>query len=436
MGSPTFHPLPSRVDFPALEREVLDRWEDRKVFERCLEQTAGGPLWVFYEGPPTANGVPGAHHIEPRVFKDLFPRFKTMQGYHVPRKAGWDCHGLAVELAVEQELGLSGKPEIEKYGIAEFNAQCRESVLRHVDMWEQLTRRMAYWTDLSDPYRTMDAAYVQSVWWSLKQIYDKGLLFRDFRITPYCTRCGTGLSDHELGQPDVYQPVADPSVTVRFPLLSGPVADRYGSNEVDLLIWTTTPWTLVSNALVAVDPELTYAVARPRDGSARPVLIAEALVEKVLGDGWEVQDRFTGAELERSAYRRPFDLIDVPDGHFVALGDFVSVDEGTGLVHCSPTFGADDFALCRAYDVPMVNPIDLQGRFLPEIPMVGGTYFKRADPTLVDSLVERGLMFRHETAEHSYPHCWRCHTALIYYALPAWYVRTTAAKDALLRENA
>ncbi|MQA04668.1 MAG: isoleucine--tRNA ligase [Streptosporangiales bacterium] len=437
MGTQHFRPLPTQVDLPAIEHEVLERWEKRRIFERSLEQTADGTRWVFNEGPPTANGLPGVHHVEARAFKDLYPRFKTMQGYHVPRKAGWDCHGLPVEIAVERELGFSGKPDIERYGIAEFNAKCRESVLRHVDSWEQLTTRMAYWTDLSDPYRTMDVSYVESVWWSLKQIFDRGLLEKDFRITPYCPRCGTGLSDHELGQPGVYQQVTDPGITVRFPLLSGPVADRHGADAVDLLIWTTTPWTLVSNALVAVDPELSYAVARPKaDTGQRPVLVAESLVPSLLGEDWEVVETYTGAELERSAYRRPLDLFEVPNAHFVAVGDFVTAEEGTtGLVHCSPSFGADDFALCRAYGIPVVNPIDLTARFLPHVPLVGGMYFKEADATLLQALREAGALFKEEPYDHSYPHCWRCHTALIYYALPAWYIRTTAVKDRLLAEN-
>src|SRR3954469_5665469 len=236
--------LPSQVDLPALEREVLARWQQDKVFERSLEQTATGDPWVFYEGPPTANGMPGVHHVEARVFKDLFPRFKTMKGHSVHRKAGWDCHGLPVEVAVERELGLSGKKDIEEYGVAEFNARCRESVLRHVDAFEAMTERMGYWVDTTNPYRTMEPGYVQSIWWALKQIHAKGLLVEDYRVSPYCPRCGTGLSDHELAQPGGYETVVDPSVTVRFPILDGPLAGA------DLLVWTTTPWTLVSNTAI------------------------------------------------------------------------------------------------------------------------------------------------------------------------------------------
>ena len=270
--------LPTQVDLPALEREVLRRWDEGKVFERSLEQTSDGAPWVFYEGPPTANGMPGVHHVEARVFKDLFPRFKTMKGFNVRRKAGWDCHGLPVEVAVERELGLSGKKDIEEYGVAEFNRRCRESVLRHVDAFEAMTERMGYWVDLDQAYRTMDPEYVESVWWSLKVIFDKGLLVRDHRISPYCPRCGTPLSDHELGQPGGYETVTDPSVTVRFPVAEGPL------EGADLLVWTTTPWTLVSNTAIAVHPDVTYVVAA-RSGEPGRVIVAEPLFARVLGEG-------------------------------------------------------------------------------------------------------------------------------------------------------
>ncbi|MEO3858356.1 isoleucine--tRNA ligase [Acrocarpospora sp. B8E8] len=427
MSSHSFRSLPAQVDLPALEHEVLDRWRDGKVFERSLEQNAGGPSWVFYEGPPTANGMPGVHHVEARVFKDVFPRYKSMRGFHVPRKAGWDCHGLPVEVAVEKELGLSGKPEIEAYGIAEFNAKCRESVLRHVDAFEEMTERMGYWVDMSQAYRTMDPAYVEAVWWSLKVIWDKGLLFRDFRITPYCPRCGTGLSDHELGQPGGYETVSSPSVYVRMPVTAGRFAG------VDLLIWTTTPWTLVSNTAVAVHPGVTYVVAE-KDGE-RPVIVAEPLLAAALGEGWTARESFSGAELEHTPYQRPFELVDIPGAHFVVLGDYVTVEDGTGLVHQAPAFGADDMTVCKRYGLPVVNPIGPDGRFLPDVPQVGGEFFKDADEGLTADLRARGLLFRGSHFDHSYPHCWRCHTPLLYYALPSWYIRTTQIKDLLLAEN-
>jgi isoleucyl-tRNA synthetase len=428
--SSPFRALPPQVDLPALEQDVLRRWEDRGVFARSLAATEGRPQWVFYEGPPTANGRPGTHHIEARAFKDVFPRFKTMQGWHVPRRAGWDCHGLPVEIAVEQELGFAGKPDIERYGIAEFNARCRESVMRHVDAFSDLTRRMGYWVDMSTAYWTMDPHYVESVWWSLKQVFDKGLLVEDHRVAPYCPRCGTGLSDHEVAQG--YESITDPSVYVRLPVTDGEWAGR-----ADLLVWTTTPWTLPSNTAVAVNPDVPYVVARRGEDT---LVVAEPLLGAVFGDldDVEVLARTTGRDWERVHYRRPFELVDFPageDAHFVVLADYVTTDDGTGLVHQSPAFGADDLAVCRSYGLPVVNPIDASGHFLPEVPLVGGHFFKAADDALVVDLQARGLLWREQRYEHSYPHCWRCHTPLMYYAQPSWYIRTSAVKDQLLAEN-
>jgi isoleucyl-tRNA synthetase len=421
-----YRPVPAQVDLPALEHGILAFWRDEDVFQRSLDQSQGQPEWVFYEGPPTANGMPGAHHIEARVFKDVFPRYRTMKGYHVARKAGWDCHGLPVELAVEKELGFSGKQDIEAYGIAAFNEKCRASVTRYTDAFARLTERMGYWVDLDDAYWTMDPGYIESVWWSLKQIFDKGLLVQDFRVSPWCPRCGTGLSDHELAQG--YESIVDPSVYVRFPLTSGPLA-----GTASLLVWTTTPWTLVSNVAVAAHPDVVYGVAT--DGTER-LVVAEPLVDKALGEGWTLTgQRFTGAELERWTYQRPFELVPVEGAHYVVNADYVTIEDGSGLVHQAPAFGADDLATSRGYGLPMVNPIRPDGTFEPDVPLVGGVFFKTADPTLVADLEARGLLFRQLAYEHSYPHCWRCHTALLYYAQPSWYIRTTAIKDALLREN-
>jgi isoleucyl-tRNA synthetase len=429
-----FPALPAAIDLPVMEHEVLRRWQDGKVFERSLERTAAGPLWTFYEGPPTANGTPGVHHIEARVFKDVFPRFKTMQGFHVPRQAGWDCHGLPVEVAVEKELGLSGKKDIEAYGIAAFNERCRESVLRYVDAFEELTARLGYWIDLSRAYRTMDPGYIESVWWSLKVIFDKGLLVKDFRISPYCPRCETPLSDHEMGQPDVYQAVTDPAVTVRFPLRTLPDGSNPLLAGADLLIWTTTPWTLVSNTAVAVHPSESYAVARQAGGNDT-VVVAERLVPRVLGEGWHIAARMPGAELVGATYQPPFSLVDIPGAHRVVPGSFVTTEDGTGLVHVAPAFGADDMDTGRAHGLPVVNPVRPDGRFEDAVPLVGGMFFKDADAPLVSDLSDRGLLFRSESHQHSYPHCWRCHTPLLYYALPSWFIRTTQIKDRLLAEN-
>ncbi|MEU5614246.1 isoleucine--tRNA ligase [Streptomyces sparsogenes] len=422
-----YRQVPAQVDLPALEHAVLDFWRENKIFARSLEQSAGRPEWVFYEGPPTANGMPGAHHIEARVFKDVFPRFRTMRGYHVDRKAGWDCHGLPVELAVEKELGFSGKGDIEAYGIAEFNAKCRESVTRHTDAFAELTTRMGFWTDLDGAYWTMNPEYIESVWWSLKEIFNKGLLVQDHRVAPWCPRCGTGLSDHELAQG--YETVVDPSVFVRFPLTSGPLA-----GEAALLVWTTTPWTLVSNTAVAAHPGVRYVVAT--DGTEK-LVVAEPLLEKALGEGWTATGQvFTGAEMERWAYQRPFTLVDFDgEAHFVVNADYVTTEDGTGLVHQAPAFGEDDLRTCRAYGLPVVNPVRPDGTFEEGLELIGGQFFKKADEALTADLDARGLLFRHVPYEHSYPHCWRCHTALLYYAQPSWYIRTTAIKDALLREN-
>lgn len=425
-----YRAVPAQVDLPALEHEVLAMWDDEDVFAESVRQAEGRPLWVFYEGPPTANGTPGTHHVEARVFKDVFPRYRTMKGYYVPRSAGWDCHGLPVELAVEKELGFSGKQDIEEYGVAEFNARCRESVLRHVDEFTDMTRRMGYWVDFDGAYWTMDKDYVQSVWWSLKQIFDKGLLSQDHRVAPYCPRCGTGLSDHELAQG--YETVVDPSVYVRFPIRPDEsLAARYPG--LSLLVWTTTPWTLVSNTAVAVKPDATYAVVSTADGET--LVVAEELAASLFGDEHQVLETFPGTALERVHYERPFDYVEIPDAHFVLLADYVTTDDGTGLVHQAPAFGADDLLTCRRYDLPVVNPVRPDGHFLADTPVVGDMFFKKADETLIADLEQRGLMFRHEPYEHAYPHCWRCHTPLIYYAQPSWYIRTTARKEQLLAEN-
>lgn len=422
----SYRTVPPQVDLPALEREILSFWKEGDIFNRSLERNQGSETWTFFEGPPTANGRPGTHHVESRTFKDIFPRFKTMQGFQVNRKGGWDCHGLPVELAVEKELGFSGKADIESYGIAEFNAKCRDSVQRHVDLWEDMTERMGCWLDMRSPYRTMDSSYVESVWWALKEIHAKGLLVEDYRVAPYCPRCGTGLSDHELAQG--YETVTDPSVYVRFPLASGPYA-----GEADLLIWTTTPWTLPSNALVAVHPELTYTTVRNGEDL---LIVAEVLLEKVLGEGWVIEDRFQGSEMVGWDYQRPFDLVDWPSrAHFVVTEEYVTAEDGTGLVHQAPAFGEDDFLSCRRNDVEMVNPITPQGEFLPDLRLVGGQFFRHANADLVKDMEERRILFRHQAYEHTYPHCWRCHTALLYYAQPSWYIRTTHIKNELIREN-
>ena len=425
--------LPPQIDLPAVEHQILTFWQTQEIFKKTISARDGAPSWTFYEGPPTANGKPGTHHIEARVFKDLFPRYQTMKGHQVIRKAGWDCHGLPVEIAVEKELGFSGKGDIEKYGIAEFNAKCRISVQEHVDEFIAMTNRMGFWVDFDEAYWTMSSEYVESVWWSLQQIWNKGLLVQDHRVAPYCPRCGTGLSDHELAQG--YETVTDPSVFVRFPVTSGELA-KLGAS---LLVWTTTPWTLVSNTAVAVNPKVNYEVIEiakaGSEGESERLVVAQDLAH-ILGEERKVIATFTGAQLEKTTYQRPFELVDIPDSHFIVLADYVTVEDGTGLVHQAPAFGADDFQVCRKYNLPVVNPVLPDGHFEAGIDLVGGTFFKEADKPLVRDLKSRGLLFKQLQYEHSYPHCWRCHTVLIYYAQPSWYIKTTLIKDALLRENA
>ena len=429
-GSHTFRSLPAQIDLPATEHQILAFWEEQDIFAKSVSARDGAPSWTFYEGPPTANGSPGTHHIEARVFKDLFPRYQTMKGKQVIRKAGWDCHGLPVEIAVEKELGFSGKGDIEKYGIAAFNEKCRESVQRHVDEFTSMTRRMGFWVDFDEAYWTMSPEYVESVWWSLQQIWKKGLLVQDHRVAPYCPRCGTGLSDHELAQG--YETVTDPSVYIRFPATSGVIAELGAS----FLVWTTTPWTLVSNTAIAVNPKVEYQVCEIPNGDGSERLVIASNLAHVLGEDRKVIATFLGSDLEHITYKRPLDLIEIPDSHFIVLADYVTIEDGTGLVHQSPAFGADDLLVCRRYGLPVVNPMAPDGTFLPEVPLVGGVFFKEADKTLVRELKSRGVLFRQLQFEHSYPHCWRCHTPLMYYAQPSWYIRTTAIKEQLIAQNA
>nr|MBA2512767.1 class I tRNA ligase family protein [Solirubrobacterales bacterium] len=418
--------------FPQREERVLERWREHDVFAESVRRREGAPPWVFYEGPPTANGRPGAHHVLARVFKDIFPRYKTMQGHLVERKGGWDCHGLAVEIAVEQQLGFTAKSDIERYGIAEFNAKCRESVFTYLEDWNRLTERIGYWVDIEDPYRTLDNDYVESVWWALKRLWDKELLYEGNKVVPYCARDGTALSSHEVAQG--YKDVDDPSVYVRLQVTEGNAVIEPGD---ELLVWTTTPWTLVSNAAVAVDPDLTYVRVRSGD---EVLVVAEAAVDRLLGgEGTELVSSFTGAELADVRYAAPFPFIASeaygPRGHTVLLADFVSAEDGTGIVHTAVAFGEDDFRLGREYGLTVVNPVRLDGTYDERIGPYAGRWVKDADDDLVEDLRSRGRLFRAERHHHSYPHCWRCGTPLLYYAKPSWYVATSRLRDRLLAAN-
>ncbi len=419
-----FDPLPT-FDLVALEEGVLAQWRDNDVFAESLRRREGAPEWVFYEGPPTANGRPGIHHVWARTFKDLYPRFQTMRGHYVARKAGWDCHGLPVEIEVEKELGITNKHEIEEFGIARFNQRCRESVLRYVEDWSALTTRIGMWLDTKDAYWTLTNEYIESVWWQFKQIWDAGDIYEGHKVVPYCGRCGTALSSHELGQPGAYQDITDPSVYVRFP-----VADR----DFDLLVWTTTPWTLLSNVAVAVGPAIEYV--RVRTGTGRDLVLAAARVADVLGDDVEVVGPVAVDELVGVHYERPFhDLpLDTSDAARVVADEFVTIDDGSGVVHLAPAFGEIDREVAEREGLPMLNPVGPDATFV-DTPH-RGKFVKDADPALLEELERSGRLVRVVEYQHSYPHCWRCNTPLIYWAKPEWFARTTAHKDELLRENA
>ncbi len=423
-------PVDPKVSFPELERRVLEFWRDAQIFRKSLELRADAPEWVFYEGPPTANGKPGIHHVEARAFKDLYPRFKTMTGYHVPRKAGWDCHGLPVELAVEREIGTTGKRDVETFGIAEFNRLCRESVERYVEDWQRLTERIGFWIDMSDAYRTMSTEYIESVWWSLKRLHRLGLLFEADKVTAYCPRCGTALSDAEVALG--YETVEDPGVFLRLPIVEASAPSLVGAS---LLVWTTTPWTLPANTGVAVDPRATYAEVESEDaesGKERLVLGA-ALVETVLPASPVIRE-LPGSALVGLRYTAPYP--NVEGAHTIVEGDFVSMTEGTGLVHLAPAFGPDDLAVGRAQGWPVFKPVDDDGRFNDLAPaFIRGLFVKDADARIVEDLRERGVLVREEPYRHAYPFCWRCSTPLLYYARTSWYVATTRVKARLLEVN-
>jgi isoleucyl-tRNA synthetase len=417
-------PVDSAQSFPELEEQVLARWRERDVFHESMRRREGAPPFVFYEGPPTANGRPGSHHVLSRVFKDVFPRYRAMTGHFVHRKGGWDCHGLPVELEIEMELGFTSKHDIERYGIAEFNAKCRESVLRYIDEWNDLTERIGFWIDTDDAYFTLSNDYIESVWWSLKEVFEKGLLTEGHRVVPYCPRCGTALSSHEVAQG--YENTIDPSVYVKFPLTGDP--------SISLLAWTTMPWTLVPHAAIAVDPEVTYVRAR-LDGDR--LILAESLLERVLGDQAEVEETMPGSALLGLRYEPPFPYIsDYGErGHTVLPGDFVSIEDGTGVVHTGAAFGEDDFRLATDNGLTIHNPVNPDGTFDERTGPFAGMHVREADAHIVEALRDSGRLLRAGEYEHAYPHCWRCGTALIYYAKTGWYVRTTEVKDDLLAAN-
>ncbi len=411
-------------DFPKLEEEILAFWKREKIFQKSVEARRGRPRYTVYEGPPTANGLPHVGHAQARSYKDLFPRYKTMRGYYVPRRAGWDTHGLPVELEVEKKLGLKSKREIEAYGIARFNEECRRSVFTYEKEWEAFTERIAYWVDLERAYATLEPTYIESIWWSLKTLFDRGLLYRDHKVVPYCPRCGTPLSSHELALG--YKEIHDPSVYVRLPLKN---PGALGLGRASLLIWTTTPWTLPGNVAAAVHPEFTYAAFQVGDEA---LILEEGLGRALLGEETPVLKTFLGKELEGLAYEPPYPQ-GLEKGYFVVLADYVSREDGTGIVHQAPAFGAEDLETARAYGLPLLKTVDEEGRLLVE--PFQGLFFREANRAILKDLRARGLLFKEEQILHSYPHCWRCSTPLMYYATETWFIKNTAFKEELLKKN-
>jgi isoleucyl-tRNA synthetase len=454
-----FKPVDSRQSFPKLEKEILEFWKANDTFRKSVEERPEDKTYVFYEGPPTANARPGVHHVLARAFKDLFPRYKTMRGYRVPRKGGWDTHGLPVELEVERELGLKSKPEIEEFGVEEFNRRCRDSVFRYVQEWEKLTDRIGFWVDMDDPYVTYHNNYIESVWWIIRQLWERDLLYQDYRSTPHCPRCGTSLSDAEvaLGYKD---DTPDPSVYPKFRLTPDSAAKLRktaqfeGDEPISLVAWTTTPWTLPGNTALAVKPDAAYGIYRAGD---ELLVVAKELGARVLGDDavevrWGTGDALVGLKYEPlydpeawSVNAMTFDrsqdsrlvqarVADVEAAYTVLPADFVSMEDGTGVVHIAPAFGGEDFALGKEHGLLFVQPVDLRGR-MPDGSPWPGEFVKDADPKITAELEGRGLVLKSGTIKHTYPFCWRCDTPLLYYAKPTWYIRTTAVKDRLNEGN-
>jgi len=425
-----FRPVSADLDFVTIEEAELVRWKEHDIFARSMRHRQGAEPWVFYEGPPTANGMPGLHHVWARAYKDLFCRYQTMRGRYVERRAGWDTHGLPVEVQVEKQLGISGKKAIvEQVGIAEFTRLCRESVLAYVGEFERLTERIGYWVDMEHAYYTFHPSYVESVWWQLQQLFDRDLLYEDLKVVPYCPRCGTALSSHELGQPGVYTDEVDESCYVRLRITD---AAAHGLDATHLAVWTTTPWTLLANVAVAINPEVRYAVV---DGT----VVAEALIEAVFGEGAVASATMSGAALLGLHYERPFDDVALPEGVdacFVVAADYVTTDDGTGLVHQSPAFGEIDRVIARANGLPTVNPVGPDGTFGAEVAWLEGQGVREANQSINDELERRGILVRRLDYTHSLPHCWRCGTVLIYWGKPSWYVATSRLKEQLLAENA
>ncbi|MFP4321522.1 MAG: isoleucine--tRNA ligase [Anaerolineales bacterium] len=431
-----FKAVNSQVDIPATEKEILDYWRAQNIFQRSMDERQGNPSYVFYEGPPTANGRPGSHHLISRAFKDMFPRYHTMRGRYVLRKGGWDTHGLPVEIEVQKQLGIEFKHEVEEtVGIAKFNEMCKESVFKYIQEWEDFTERIAFWVSLDDAYVTYHNEYIQSVWWILKKLWDKGLIYQGYKVVPYCPVCGTPLSSHEVSLG--YEEVDDPSAYVRFKVKG--IEDTY------FLAWTTTPWTLPGNVALAVGPQIEYVLAEGRQSADAPterVYVAKSLVEAVLqkhsadDGGYEIIETLKGTDLIGMHYEPLYSYLPVEgDYAYVTGGDFVSLEDGTGIVHMAPAFGADDMEIGQREGLPVLVTVNEQGKFIPEVEIVAGLWFKDADKIIRRDLRDRNLMFHEQNYLHNYPHCWRSKNPLMYYARDTWYIRTTEYRDKLVELN-
>lgn len=428
---PSFRSEPQKADFPKLEEEILAFWDTEKTFEQSVARRAGSVKFVFVEGPPTANGLPHPGHILTRVVKDLVLRYKTMRGFYVPRKAGWDTHGLPVEIEVEKELGISSKREIEEYGIEAFNRRCKESVFRYEKEWVNATKRVGFWIDMEHPYITFDNRYIESVWWSLKEIWKKGLLYKGHKVVPFCPRCETTLSSHEVAQG--YQEVEDPSVYVKFKLKQGD-----GSEPLYLLAWTTTPWTLIGNIALAVHPSHPYVKVRVKDadGGWSVLILAEARLD-VLDGEYELLGRMSGTDLEGLKYEPLFHFAKIEGGeaHTVITAEFVTLEEGTGVVHIAPAFGEVDYEVCREKKLGFAQPVTSNGRFTAEVLPLAGVFVKDADKRIIEMLREQGVLYKAGRYLHAYPFCWRCHSPLLYYARESWFIAMRALRENLLANN-
>ncbi len=424
-----FKPVSSKLNILAMEEGVLSFWQSEQIFKKTLVERKGGPEYVFYEGPPTANGRPGSHHVLARAFKDLFPRYKIMRGFHVSRRGGWDTHGLPVEIEVEKKHGFVNKHQIEDYGIEKFNEECRRSAFEYIRDWSRLTDRIAFWVDLEDAYVTYTNEYIESVWWILKSFWEKDLLYKGYKVVPYCPRCGTPLSDHEVAQG--YDDATDPSVFVRMPLVD--------KKDTSLLVWTTTPWTLPGNVAVAVHPDVDYVTVERNlpEGGKEKLILAKLLLEKVFKEeDVKVVDTFKGKKLKGQKYRPLFTFLPPEKpAHYVVLGDFVTTEDGTGLVHMAPAFGAEDMQMANEHNLPILMTVLPDGTFVPEVKPWRGVFIKDADPQIIEDLRARGLLFRTEGYTHTYPFCWRCKTPLMYYARDSWYIRTSRFRDELVSLN-